>query len=152
EWCEELAGRRFLRAHGVDTVADGRATGRYRFAHALYQQVLYERLSAARRVRLHRRIGDWEETAYSAPASDRAAELAIHFERGRDHERAVRYLSQAADNALRRQAPHEAVELLTRSLKQVKAFPDPTDRAQHELAILVALGVPLLMTKGYAAP
>jgi HEPN domain-containing protein len=34
----------------------------------------------------------------SGPAS--AAELAVHFERGRDYPWAARYMQQAADNAL----------------------------------------------------
>jgi len=152
EWCEGLASQgRFLLARGMDTLADGTATGRYGFIHGLYQQVLYERLPAARRARLHQSIGEWGEKALSARVKESAAELAMHFERGQDHPRAIEYLTQAADNAMRRQAPHEAVVLLERSLTLLKNLPDSPDRAQHELALLVALGVPLLMTKGYAA-
>ena len=152
EWCEGLAGQgRFLLARGMDMLADGTATGRYGFIHGLYQQVLYERLAAARRARLHHRIGEWGERAFSARVKDPAAELAMHFERGQDYPRAIQYLSQAADNAMRRQAPHEAVVLLGRSLTLLKDLPDSPGRAEHELALLVAIGVPLLMTKGYAA-
>jgi predicted ATPase len=65
ELCEGLATReQFLRALGTDVLADGTVTGRYGFLHALYQQLLYERVAAARRVRLHRRIGEWEEGAF----------------------------------------------------------------------------------------
>jgi hypothetical protein len=52
---------------------------------------------------------------------------------------------------MRRRAPHEAVGLLGRSLTLLKDLPDSPARAQHELALLVAIGVPMLMTKGYAA-
>jgi predicted ATPase len=152
ELCEALARRdQFLRARGTEVLADGNVTGRYGFLHALYQQLLYERVSPARRVRLHRRIGEWEETAYRPRVGDIAAELAMHFERGQAHPQAIEYLTQAADNAMRRQAPHEAVVLLGRSLTQLKHLPDSPGRAQHELALLVAIGVPLLMTEGYAA-
>ena len=75
----------------------------------------------------------------------------MHFERGQDASRAISYLTQAADTAMRRQAPHEAVILLDRSLALLAHIPESPDRTQHELALLVALGVPLLMTKGYAA-
>jgi DNA-binding winged helix-turn-helix (wHTH) protein/predicted ATPase len=152
EWCERLAGHgRFLLARGMDRLADGTTTGRYGFIHALYQQVLYERLAAARRARLHHRIGEWGARALNARGKDPAAELAVHFERGQDHARAIEYLTQAAGNAMGRQAPHEAVALLGRSLALVKNLPDSPARAQHELALLVTVGVPLLMTKGYAA-
>jgi hypothetical protein len=73
--------------------------GRYEFLHALYRQVLYERLAAARRVRLHRRIGEIEESAYGARVQEHAAELALHFERGHDHRRALHHLELAARNA-----------------------------------------------------
>jgi DNA-binding winged helix-turn-helix (wHTH) protein/predicted ATPase len=152
DWCEGLVGQgRFLLARGMDVLADRTATGRYGFIHGLYQQALYERLAAARRVRLHHRIAEWGEGAFSARTKDAAAELAMHFERGQDHPRAIEYLTQAADNAMRRRAPHEAVVLLGRSLTLLKNSPDSSERAQRELALLVAIGVPLLMTEGYAA-
>lgn len=152
ELCEGLARReQFLRARGTEVLTDGTVTGRYGFLHALYQQVLYERVAPARRARLHRRIGEWGEGTSSARVKDAAAELAMHFERGQDHPRAIEYLTLAADNAMHRKAPHEAVVLLGRSLTLLKNLPDCPGRAQHELALLVAIGVPLLMTKGYAA-
>jgi DNA-binding winged helix-turn-helix (wHTH) protein/predicted ATPase len=150
--CERLARReQFLVARATDRLVDGTVAGRYAFRHALYQQVLYERIAPARRARLHRRIGDWEEHTLSARVKDRAAQLAMHFERGQDHARAIAYLTQAADNAMRRQGPHEAVDLLGRSLSLLPHLPDGPERAQHELALLVTIGVPLLMTRGYAS-
>jgi DNA-binding winged helix-turn-helix (wHTH) protein/predicted ATPase len=150
--CEGLARRQqFIHARGTEALADETLTGRYGFLHALYHQVLYERVAAARRVRLHRRIGEWGEASFGPRVRDAAAELAMHFERGNDQPRAIEYLSQAADNAMRRKAPHEAVELLNRSLALLKNLPASPAHAQHELALLVAIGVPLLMTRGYAA-
>jgi predicted ATPase/DNA-binding winged helix-turn-helix (wHTH) protein len=152
EGCEKLAARgQWLSARGMETLATG-PTGRYGFVHALYQEVLYERVAAARRVRLHFRLAEWGESAHGARARERAAELATHFERGQDPARAVQYLSQAAENAMRRQAPHEAVVLLKRSLELLETLPETRERTSFELALLVMLGVPLLMTRGYAAP
>ena len=45
-----------------------------------------------------------------------AAELAVHFEQGRDVGGALRYLQHAADNALRRSAHTDAIAHLTRAL------------------------------------
>jgi len=78
--------------------------------------------------------------------------LAVHFERGRSYEQAARYLWQAADNASRRHAPQESAALLAKGLEVLKNLPATAERAQQELALCIALGVPLLMTKGYAAP
>src|SRR5262249_41573826 len=95
--CAGLAQRgRVLHADGVDEGPEGRVTGRYGFRHTLYQQVLYARVPVARRLRWHRQIGRRLEAGYGAQAGTRAAELAMHFERGRDTPRAVQYLGQAA--------------------------------------------------------
>jgi predicted ATPase len=127
-------------------------TGRYSFIHALYQQVLYERLAPVRRIHLHQRIGEWGEGAYGARVGEHAAELAMHFERGQDYQRAVQYLRQAAENAMRRHAYQEEITLLSRALEILKLLPDTPERAQQELALQISLGAPLLMTRGYAAP
>ena len=58
EHCETLVGQQLLRPLGVTTWPNGTVAARYAFVHALYQQVVYERLGAGRRVRLHQRLGD----------------------------------------------------------------------------------------------
>lgn len=153
EWCESLVRRgHFLTARGTERLPDGTITGRYRFVHALYQKVLYERQAAARRIRLHRRIAESGEAAYGNQARTIAAELAMHFERGQDYWRAVHYLGQAAQNALRRSANREAIDLLTQEIALLKTLPDTPQRNQQELLVQIALAVPLMMTKGYTAP
>ena len=75
---------------------DGTLTSRYRFRHALYQEVLYARISPERRMRLHSATGERLEKAYVHQEASIAAELALHFEQGRQADRAVSYLLQAA--------------------------------------------------------
>ena len=92
EVCEVLAERgQFVDEAGFVEWSDGTLSGQYRFRHALYQNVLYQRLGQARRVRLHRTIGEREARGYSEKVQDVAAELAVHFEYGRDISRAIRY-------------------------------------------------------------
>ena len=64
-----------------------------------------------------------------------AAELAVHFERGRDTERAIQYLQQAGENAVRRSAYQEAISLLTKGLELLKTLPDTPERVQQELTL-----------------
>jgi len=54
---------------------------------------------------LHQSIGEREELGYGERARDIAAELAAHFEQAGADRRAVRYLTDAADTATRRNAP-----------------------------------------------
>ena len=64
----------------------------------------------------------------------------------------MRYLQQAADNATRRNAHHEAVAALTKGLALLATLPESPARAQHELTLLLLLGPPLVAAKGYGAP
>ncbi len=59
ERCARLARlKNFLQARGTTEWPDGTVAARYGFIHALYQEMLYEQISASRQVRLHRWIGD----------------------------------------------------------------------------------------------
>jgi DNA-binding winged helix-turn-helix (wHTH) protein/tetratricopeptide (TPR) repeat protein len=151
--CDELVRRQlFLEARGQGVVSDRRRATRYGFRHALYREVVYAQVTPGRRARLHRRIGAWAEGAYGDRVKEIATELALHFEQGRDYQRAVHYLRQAAETALKRSANTEAIAHLTKGLELLKTLPDTPERIQQEFTLQTALGVPLLMTKGYAAP
>jgi DNA-binding winged helix-turn-helix (wHTH) protein/predicted ATPase len=152
EMCEELARRhQFLEAAGVGELPDGNVTSRYRFIHSLYQNVLYDRTATAHRARLHRRIAERGEAVFGERAGEIAAELAMHFEQGRDYWRAVKYLRQAAENDIRRSANREAVAIARRGLELIELLPDTTERAREELNLLAPMGVALIVTMGYGA-
>jgi DNA-binding winged helix-turn-helix (wHTH) protein/predicted ATPase len=151
--CAELARRgQFLVAAGTEAWPDGTIAERYRFIHALYQHVVYERLSPGRHAQLHRRIGVRAEMGYRERAGERAAELARHFQEGREAPRAMAYLRQAAENALQRSAYRESAAHLLEGLGVLQGLPHTPERDRDELAFRIALG-PLLMTlKGFASP
>jgi predicted ATPase len=151
--CEELSRRHhFVRNCGVQRLPTGAVVERYGFVHAVYRNVLYDRVSASRQMLLHRRLGEWGEAVYGERAGEVAAELAMHYERATDHDRAVRYLQQAARNAMQRSAYREAVALSRRGLQLIVSLPDSEARARNELSLQLTLGVPLIATEGYAAP
>jgi predicted ATPase/DNA-binding winged helix-turn-helix (wHTH) protein len=151
--CERLVRRgQFLEERELETWPDGTVSGRYGFRHALYQDVLYQRLGRGRQARLHRQIGERQEQAYGERACEVAAELAVHFERGRDYPRAVHYLQQAAENAAQRYAPHEVIALATKGVALLATLPETPARTQQELDLQLALGPALMFTRGYAAP
>ncbi len=151
--CATLARRRtWIEAAGEQTWPDGTVAACYRFTHALYQEVAYSRVTAARRMHLHRCLGERLEAGYGTQTRDIAAELALHFERGREARRALVYLRQAADKAQQRSAHVEAMHYLRRALAVLATVPNSAERAAQELALHAALGPALMATQGYAAP
>jgi predicted ATPase len=150
--CGDLARRAsFLTPQGSESWPDGTVTGRYGFRHALHQEVVYERVSAARRADLHRRIGERLEAGLRERAVEVATELAMHFERGRDPRRAIGYLQAAGEIATQRSAAREAVAHLTRALDLLRGQPETPERAEQEVVLQIALGGPLMAVKGRGA-
>jgi DNA-binding winged helix-turn-helix (wHTH) protein/tetratricopeptide (TPR) repeat protein len=151
--CERLAVPGGLIADaGVAEWPDGSVSGRYRFRHALYRQVLYQGIAAARRARLHRAIAARQEAGFGAQASEHAAELAMHFTRGRAHTAALRFHELAAAAAIDRHAAHEAVAHYGGALAALAHTPEGDARAGRELALVVARATLLMAIHGYAAP
>jgi predicted ATPase len=103
-------------------------------------------------VRLHRRVGEWQEAAYGEQAKEIASELALHFERGREYRHAVHYYQQAGENALRRSAHKEALAHFDAGLRLLKKLPNSGDRIERELTLQIARAAPLGMVHGYGSP
>ena len=153
EVCERLAKReQFLHVIGLAEWPDGTLSTHYRFIHTLYQEVLYERIAPGRRIRLHQRIGKRLAAAYREQATTIAAELALHFEQGRERQRAADYHHQAGRNALRRHGYQEAIRHLRRGLELLRTLPQTRECIQQQIVFHLALGLPLVATKGNAAP
>jgi predicted ATPase len=151
--CAGLAAQRHLLDDTGWTVwPDATSGGRYRFQHTVYQQVLYEALGTARLVQLHQRIGARLEEGYGVQAGEMAAQLAVHFERGGEVQRAVHYWQQAGDNAARRHAYPEALAALRKGLALLATLPDSPERPQRELTLRLTLGELLIAAQGRAAP
>ncbi|HWP42832.1 MAG TPA: AAA family ATPase, partial [Blastocatellia bacterium] len=77
---------------GEEELPDGSLATRYRFAHALYQNVLYGDLVSKRRMLLHRKIAEQLVRHYGKQSPRIASQLAMHFERGRDFAGTIEYL------------------------------------------------------------
>ena len=137
----------FLRAN--EERIDGRTATRFAFSHALHQNVLYQRLTVARRVQLHRRIGEALEASAEDRPEENMAALAMHFERGRSPRKAVEYHVLAAQKTIRRSAYREAIDHLNRGLDFMKLLPDNAECRRQELALQTALGNAMVAIKGY---
>ena len=120
---------------GEEELPDGKLATRYRFAHALYKDVLYGDLAAQRRAQLHRQVGEELLAHYGKAAATIAPLLALHFERGREFARAIDFLVEAGDAAKRVYASGEAERHYTRALGLVDKLPPEEQRARlHTLS------------------
>jgi tRNA A-37 threonylcarbamoyl transferase component Bud32/tetratricopeptide (TPR) repeat protein len=109
-----------VEARGEEEWPDGTLTTRYRFAHALYQNLLYGDLVSKRRMLLHRQAGEQLLQHHGEQAPHIATQLAIHFEHGRDFSRAIEYLIVAGDNATKVYANDEAERHYSHALALVE--------------------------------
>jgi DNA-binding winged helix-turn-helix (wHTH) protein len=111
--CEGLSRRHYIvRSADRQEFPDGSSSDRYEFVHALYREVLYWRQSPGRRAKLHLQVAERMETLYARHLSQIATELARHFERGGDGQRAMKYCPVAADSAGLTLGPRPVVEIL----------------------------------------
>jgi hypothetical protein len=78
-----------------------------------------------------------------------AAELAAHFERSRDVERAVRYHGEAAAHASSRFAYEETRIHLERALVVLRSQPPTSERLRREMELLENLGWTLFALRGF---
>jgi predicted ATPase len=142
----------FVRLVGEHEFPDRTLTVRYRFVHVLYQNALYGRLRPTRRASLSAAVAQALVGYYREKGADVAGELAMLWEAAREFWRAAACFLQAAQNAARLFANQEAVVLARRGLKLLEALPDGPERARQELALQIALGPPLIATKGWMHP
>jgi tetratricopeptide (TPR) repeat protein len=112
--------------------------GRWRFAHVLIRDVLYESLSLPVRTGLHDRVGRALERQVDDTAQDRLSELAHHFllaAPGGDVERAVRYSRLAGLRATATAAHEEAVRHHRNALTALDLDRSATDADRCRLLI-----------------
>ncbi len=124
----------------------------YIFKHALTQDVAYNSMLIERRKVLHERTGQAIELLYKDKLDEHYSELAHHYQRSANAEKAVTYLQSAGQQAVQRSANAEAIVQFMAALDLLKTIPPSSDRLQQELSVLIALGSPLIATKGYTAP
>ena len=116
---------------------------RYRFAHRLVRDTLYDELSAGRRARLHRRAAEAIESVHAGRLGEHLSALANHYSRaaapaGETAGKAVGYAVQAGERALAQLAHDEAVAWYHRALDLIDGAGAFDEAAR--LDVLVALG------------
>ena len=123
----------------------------YLFKHALILDAAYQSLLKSRRQIYHQKIAVALEERFPAARDTQPALLAHHYTEAGMTELALDYWQKAGQLAIERSANIEAIASLTKGLDLIERLPAGIGRVQRELALRVAIGIPLVATRGYAA-
>jgi predicted ATPase/class 3 adenylate cyclase len=124
----------------------------YLFKHALIQDVAYQSLLKRTRQHYHQRIAQVLEARFPEVVATQPELLAHHYTAAGCTEQAVRYWQRAGERASERSAHLEAINHFTTGIELLKTQPETPEYNQQALALHIALGAALQMTKGQAAP
>ncbi|WP_437971822.1 protein kinase [Sorangium sp. So ce260] len=121
----------------------------YTFKHALVQDAAYQSLLRSTRQVYHARI--------AAVLAERFPEtppelLAHHYTEAALLGPAIAAWQRAGEASLISSAHAEAISHLRRGLDLLKQLPETKERTRDEITLQTTLGVPLMITRGYAAP
>jgi DNA-binding SARP family transcriptional activator/tetratricopeptide (TPR) repeat protein len=128
------AHQRLVHPGGEEQVRRGGAfLSRFSFAHALYQEYVYNKLGEGERRLLHREVGAALEGLYGDDSEEIAAALAYHYDAAGHRRKALEYALRAGDQALRAYANEEAHTYYQRALELLAASPPgPGPQTQSE--------------------
>ncbi|UWQ89573.1 AAA family ATPase [Rhodobacteraceae bacterium M382] len=124
----------------------------YTFKHALIQDAAYESLLKSSRRELHHRIGTVLEDRFPRTVDVEPEILAHHYAKAGLTETAVFHWHKAGRRAIERSANVEAISHLTEGIALLGELANTEKRNLQELDLQMALGTPLMLTKGFAAP
>ncbi|MGH7823115.1 MAG: AAA family ATPase [Candidatus Binatia bacterium] len=121
----------------------------YIFKHALTQEVAYNSLLNERRQTLHERTAGAIEALLAGVLEEHLSELAHHYAHSPNIDKAIEYSHRAGERAVKLSANAEAIGHLTTALRLLETLPHNLARDERELTLQIALGPPLMATKGY---
>jgi predicted ATPase/class 3 adenylate cyclase len=124
----------------------------YRFKHALIQDAAYQSLLRSTRQQYHQRLAQVLVAQFPDVCETQPELVAHHYTEAGLSMQAVDYWQRAGQHAIERSAHREAINHLTKGLAALQTVPETPERLQQELTLHIALGVPLVATKGMGAP
>jgi predicted ATPase/class 3 adenylate cyclase len=123
----------------------------YIFKHALVRDAAYQSLLRTRRQELHAKLAAALVRDFPQTIETRPELVARHFHEAGLFQKAVEYWLRAGRLAAGRSANVEAIAHLRSGLVSLAALPSGEPRTRLELSLQLALGGPLLATKGFAS-
>ncbi len=123
----------------------------YIFKHALVRDAAYESLLKRRRQELHARIAASIEARFPQLVEAQPELVARHFGEAGLADKAIPYWLRAGRLAAGRAANLEAIAHLRSGLDCAQALVPGDSRSRFELSLQLALGGPLIATRGFAS-
>ncbi len=124
----------------------------YVFKHTLVQDAAYQSLLKARRRELHGHTARVLEEHFPDVRDTHPELLAHHFAEAGLEAEAIDYYGLSGRRAHERSAYDEAAAHLERGLELLASLPATPERAERELAMQLALGLALQVSKGLGDP
>ena len=124
----------------------------YSFRHVLVQEALVQSLPGQQGAAIHSRVVAAMEALYGENLAEHCEELAHHAVASGDVSKAVPYLLQAGEKAKRAYDNPAAIDHFGRALGLLRSLPGSPERDRRELELQLALGTPLVHTRGHSAP
>jgi class 3 adenylate cyclase/predicted ATPase len=124
----------------------------YLFKHALVQDAAYGTLLRETRRALHARVVEILESKFADLAENQPEVLARHCTEAGLIEKAAGLWGKAGRRSLARSALVEAIAQFSRALDQIAALPATPASRSEQIKFQVALVIPLIHAKGFAAP
>jgi tetratricopeptide (TPR) repeat protein len=117
----------------------------YIFKHALTREVVYDSILTKRKKSLHEKIAQAIEEVYAERLEEFYGMLAYHYELAEIRERAIHYLTKAADRAKAIYANEEAIAFYRKAIEQlIKLLPEegesPEDQCRTATQLYESLG------------
>ncbi|MGE5145377.1 MAG: adenylate/guanylate cyclase domain-containing protein, partial [Candidatus Eiseniibacteriota bacterium] len=124
---------------------------RFAFKHALLCDAIYNSILKTSRQKFHADIAAILERRFRESAEVRPELLAYHYSQAQMPEPAAHNWYESGQRAVAQSANVEAIAHFHKALEALGQLPDSPARADEEIKIQLALGIPLIAVRGYAA-
>lgn len=123
-----------------------RNNGTSEFSHAIFQDVIYRSIDPRWKSRYHRGLGNYYETAFKNKEEEVLYELARHFSRSNEYDKAFRYSMGAAERAEASFAADQAVEFYDVALEILPNVKEPMNKDEEIARIHLQKGEVLMLS------
>ena len=124
---------------------------RFAFKHVLLRDAIYDSLLRSKRQQIHADIATILQRDFPELVENQPEVLAFHHQEAGNHQLAIHCWFEAGQRALANSANVEAIANFRKALQLLNALPEAPERTKQEIDIQLALGIPLIAVKGYAA-